>query len=435
MILTYGQKIKLVRKRLNLKQSDIVNEEVSRNFISMIENDKSKPSYRVAQIIAEKANEACVKIGLDPEYTPEYFLETMEDQVKQKMQGHLDRLKAKEDSSYEVLEPLVEEAEAFFTEYSHYNLLPLASYLAGIYNQSKHFEKEYFIAFSAILASPPAFESSAYIELLINLTYCQIKLEKFEECQKYCNFALQNQEYFSGFQKYAFLYNRALSLLNLEKYHEVVDATYDVLKYFNLNAMQTIHIKTLCALAYIKIQRFRDAEKVLVEIDRIISMKDIDNKIMNVGNFLYLYGEQGDIYKAEHYYNICVSLLEKEEIDRIEKEKGLIKELFHAMRLLGKYEDAYALLKRVFKYCVDIAAYHRAIDTIDYLIELYQKNQSYKYLETAHDFFEIIVLEDASLPLIETFLTLQKAFYDNDYPVEAQTLNTLYLLELQKKHA
>ena len=60
MIHTPGEKIRKLRSEFGLNQWDIVNSEVSRNFISMIENDKSALTPRVAEIIISMLDAHCL---------------------------------------------------------------------------------------------------------------------------------------------------------------------------------------------------------------------------------------------------------------------------------------------------------------------------------------------------------------------------------------
>lgn len=69
--ITLGQNLKRIRKELGLNQQEIVGQEITRNLISMIENDKSPMSYRIAQIAAENMNKVLelkeYEIYVDPD--------------------------------------------------------------------------------------------------------------------------------------------------------------------------------------------------------------------------------------------------------------------------------------------------------------------------------------------------------------------------------
>ncbi|WP_026477304.1 helix-turn-helix transcriptional regulator [Alkaliphilus transvaalensis] len=79
-ILSAGEKIKKLRCDLGLKQDDITNEEVTKSLVSMIENNKRSLSWNTARIIAGCLNRYYSTLG--KEITPEFLMETEEDQAR-----------------------------------------------------------------------------------------------------------------------------------------------------------------------------------------------------------------------------------------------------------------------------------------------------------------------------------------------------------------
>ena len=57
MDITIGQNLKQIRKRLGIRQHEISGGEVTRNLISLIENDKTPLHERVAKLIAKNIND------------------------------------------------------------------------------------------------------------------------------------------------------------------------------------------------------------------------------------------------------------------------------------------------------------------------------------------------------------------------------------------
>ena len=62
---TVGENLKKIRKDLNLKQYQIAGEDVTRNLISLMENNKTPIYHNVANIIAKNINEILAKRGQD----------------------------------------------------------------------------------------------------------------------------------------------------------------------------------------------------------------------------------------------------------------------------------------------------------------------------------------------------------------------------------
>ena len=56
LIITVGEKIKTLRKELNMTQSELAGEEMTKSMLSQIENNVSNPSMKTLQYIAKVLN-------------------------------------------------------------------------------------------------------------------------------------------------------------------------------------------------------------------------------------------------------------------------------------------------------------------------------------------------------------------------------------------
>ena len=95
--ITIGQNLKRIRKGLNLRQYEIAGEQVTRNLISLIENDRTPIYHNVATIISKNMNKIIHERGIDIYIQPEDILNPNRyDARKQanfyieKLQHHLD---------------------------------------------------------------------------------------------------------------------------------------------------------------------------------------------------------------------------------------------------------------------------------------------------------------------------------------------------------
>ncbi len=70
-ILTPGKRLKKIRKALGLKQFEITGGLITRNLISIIENEKASLTDNVADILCVNINSICIKKGIDFSITPE----------------------------------------------------------------------------------------------------------------------------------------------------------------------------------------------------------------------------------------------------------------------------------------------------------------------------------------------------------------------------
>jgi len=90
-LLTPGEKIKKLRRELGLKQDDLTNEEVSKSLISMIEGNKRGLTEGTANIIAQSLNRYYG--SMEKTITPEYLLETPQEQIQKIVMKEKEELK------------------------------------------------------------------------------------------------------------------------------------------------------------------------------------------------------------------------------------------------------------------------------------------------------------------------------------------------------
>lgn len=72
--LTQGQKVKYIRKKLNMKQHELVSECITRPFISMIESGKRNLTYDVANTLIREFNKRSEELGVTLDIDTEYLL-------------------------------------------------------------------------------------------------------------------------------------------------------------------------------------------------------------------------------------------------------------------------------------------------------------------------------------------------------------------------
>jgi tetratricopeptide (TPR) repeat protein len=76
IFLTTGEKIKNLRKKLGMRQQELEDKNMSRAFISMVENGKRGLGKENARSIAEKLNNKASKLGFNLNIDEEYLLRT-----------------------------------------------------------------------------------------------------------------------------------------------------------------------------------------------------------------------------------------------------------------------------------------------------------------------------------------------------------------------
>lgn len=106
-ILTPGEKIKYIRKTLKLRQEDIAGDTITRNLISIIENNKANLTENVAKILTNNINNICKKKKIKFSVTEDYLLENTLTQAKKITDAyinHIDNLSINEiDKLYDII--------------------------------------------------------------------------------------------------------------------------------------------------------------------------------------------------------------------------------------------------------------------------------------------------------------------------------------------
>jgi len=97
-ILTPGEKVKRLRKQLNIKQHEITGDKITRNLISAIENGKATLTSSVADIISNNINNISRERGLNISISSSYLLEDVHMQVNKIANGYIRFLENNEDN-------------------------------------------------------------------------------------------------------------------------------------------------------------------------------------------------------------------------------------------------------------------------------------------------------------------------------------------------
>ena len=111
-ILSISQKIASLRKKYKISQSELTMDKISRSYLAMIETEKVKLNKTIANLLAENFNIIFKEKGVDRIISPEYLLETKEEQVYKLAVMLSDKL------DEEDLEDTIMEIENYAHEYS-----------------------------------------------------------------------------------------------------------------------------------------------------------------------------------------------------------------------------------------------------------------------------------------------------------------------------
>lgn len=276
-IYTPGEKIKKIRKSLNLKQIDIIDDTVTRNLISNIENNKNNLTKKTAKIIAGKINEHYRKNNIDKNLNVEYLLESKSFQATKKLTAIIERfdpkIKKLDEKLFEIdylssiIENTKEKADMLMT-------------IGDILLEEKYYLKAYTYFIKTL-------EILIVIEDIENLPFIYYKLGKV---------SVELKKYAQGI----FFNKFAISMLNQKN---KADPTTILKLLYNL------------ALGYKKVKNYDKALEILDETDSYIDFSNAEQKAMILilkGN---LFIRKKSCNQALECYEASKKLSENENLD------------------------------------------------------------------------------------------------------------------------
>jgi len=213
--LTQGEKLKRLRIQLNLRQKDLADENITREFISMVEKDKRNFSKQnaisIMKNILSKAEEKGIVLNLDEEYIYR--------DIKQDVQKYcLQQVENK--ATKEECEKLLDMAEKYDLPYAKVKILKRMGKIL-LYDQEP---VQAFISYSKameILNTNNFIEEKAAI--FNNMGVCKLKLIQYEEAALYFNNSLIICVIVNDFKIYnRVLFNLILTYDNLRRIDETL---------------------------------------------------------------------------------------------------------------------------------------------------------------------------------------------------------------------
>lgn len=220
-ILTQGEKIKALRDQLNIKQEDLARGDITRNLISIIENNKANLTPSTAKVIATNFNNLCTESGIDLHVTEEYLLEDVVDQAKKVADEYISFVKNISTESISELRDRLNEIDLFLKMYNCEEKRAELYMEIGLKFKSG---SKYITAIDYFLK---AYESTKdrkiTVKALFYMGVCKTYVSKHVEAID--NFSLILDLDDGSAFKYHALFNIALCYKKLGRFEEALEAT------------------------------------------------------------------------------------------------------------------------------------------------------------------------------------------------------------------
>ena len=388
-ILSSGKKIKRIRKELGLKQHEITKGEVTRNLISIIENDKAALTEKVAKVIADNINMACSEQNIDYHVSAKYLLESEEYQAERVVDKYLENL------AVDNLQ-IVDEIEEFLIIYDLTDKkISIYEKIGDLYNDIKDYYKSYTYyikAFESI--KKDKIDDGAAILILKLINCCKVN-NKFKEALEFCKLPLKNETFISMDIKLEILLNKAEILMLLREYDYSLDEIESIEEFTEeFTEEYLFDLNILKGQCYRENKYYRDALEVYRSLK--VKIENLDkNKILYINiKIIAIYILLRDNRNIRKYIDESLMLISsKRGLYKEEKGADIFSGLAKGFKFINEDEKAAEYYNHAIYSAKRNKQYTILLDSLENLFEIYEKKK---------DIDEIDNIKNELLELIST---------------------------------
>ncbi|MFD3158829.1 helix-turn-helix domain-containing protein (plasmid) [Haloimpatiens sp. FM7330] len=388
-----GKKIKKIRKEFNIKQQDLTGGEITRNLISMLENDKINLTFTTAKIIAQQLNKICKKRNSDFKITPEYLLESVDDQANKIALDFLNYLNNIDYNIPSDFKDKINQIQKFFMKHDIYeNKFNIYKKIGDIFKENKLYYNAYSYYLKAFEHSSRLINNKVKIDLLISLSFCCGRINKYKKVLDFDKLALTYIDEMPENIHYAIRLNNSLAYKNLKYYDKALKELDFMSKTFKTPILREFEVLTLKGNCLKEKKHYTEAIKTHKTLLSIIDEHNIEKIFIIYCNIIEVYIELKDITNLKIYLNKCISLLK--QYNEIEY-KAYCAEIYNDMGLGYKELDELDMSKHFFYKAIKVGKEQRKLSPI-----ISALNNLFKLLCEIEDDIEINNLKNAVLELI-----------------------------------
>lgn len=391
-ILTSGEKIKKLRSTLELKQEEITGGEVTRNLVSIIENNKANLTESVAKILAENINKKCKEKNIDFSVTEEYLLEDTVSQAKKIADEYINYIEKLDVKEITLIEDTLIEIDVFLKKYNtEEKKAKLYKLIAGKYFDNKMYSKatDYYLK---------AYESSMNDKLttnvLIKLGGCSIYLSRYSEAIKYYTLLLDLNNDIQLI--YLAKFSIALGNKKTGKYELALNHLKELKECFKQNKPTLVNerqVDILLGICSFQLNSFNKAMTIYKEILNYSNLRQ-EEEMFVLTNLADIYEKIKDYNKLEKTCNEIKGKIKHNADFMNEHEGDLYISLAKNLMAIGDNESAQELLMKAlesFKTGNSIICVEDVEDMISILLSMFIKNEDISNIECLkNEFFELV---------------------------------------------
>jgi len=388
--LNLGQNLKKIRKDLNLKQQDIAGEDVTRNLISLMENNKTPIYHNVANIISKNINAILAKRGEDIYIQAEDILNPERYESRRIANKYVEKLKKHlEEKNYELKIEELNEIENFLNRWGFIDKkVKIYELLGDIFYNARDLNREYYYYIKALEVSYEYPNMKERYKLILKLVYNCIITRKYHEAIRLCDFAITTQEDLTEKYKGIFHYNSALSYYYLGDFYKALDHIIYAKFYIAFDDYREMRrILMLEGVCNSEIKNFDGALRVFNKLLAIINENDIEEMCMSYTNILRIFVDKNEKEKVIEYHNKILEYLPKidEHSDYFVQLLLSIAKTYKYLGNLNSYEE---YLVRTLTLSCEIKEENSFTHSMSLLLDFYMENEDYEKIENLLNKYE-----------------------------------------------
>ncbi|MEG1255517.1 helix-turn-helix transcriptional regulator [Clostridium sp.] len=433
-ILSPGQKIRRIRKELKINQKEIAGDDITRELISIIENDRSNLTPTVAHIIADNINGICKERGIDFSLNAEYLLEDINSQTNKIASQYIDFLSINEDNISKDFTKDIEEIEMFLIKYDvPEKKMIIYEKLGDILRKQKKYNKSYMYYIKAFENHNRLFNDIRLFKLLQKLGNVCIHLSKYKEAIDFNNLALVYNDTIPEDLKYKVLHNNILAYVHLEEYDKALIELEHIEKTFKSLPKEKIFKLNVLKVNCLRYKKFySDAFKLNEYILSSLDYNDTENIILITGNILDIYTVLKDTKNIRVYIDKLIYLM---------NNYSEVEDSFHCPNVYNQIGLSNNLINNIdlsieyYKKSIKVAKHHRnvviLVKSLTQLLDILIKEENLSEINSfKNELLELISLNIVDASITPVFKLLH--FYNDTNDKESVSDLLKFILDSKK---
>ena len=337
-----GENLKVIRKSLGFRQHEITGGEITRNLISIIENDKTPLYENVARVLSENINALAQERSLDVYIDPRDLLNPKRMESKKVLDNFIIKLKHRiSTESFERIQEDISDIESFLKEWDIVEKrAEIYELLGDIFYLMKDKINEYSYYQKALDHYVNLPFKKKYYYLMMKLGNTCIELKKYEDALRTNNLALNDIEEKFKYLRSSFYFNNALAYKKLK----ILDRALKALELAEESLCEKSYvgiteISILKANCLNEMKHYDEAISIYLGLTTLLQKeKDSENSCLVYINLVDLYKSLDNKGKVKEYHDKVL-----ESLEALDKNSHYLVDIYFDLGLSSKYLNDFDL--------------------------------------------------------------------------------------------